>query len=146
MKNYIGYSANGQIVFATQTPAAYDFEAPEGMEIVDVDAGTYASIAPTVGQLKFRAAAGAFVPIPDSPGEFYTWDWPTHSWIQDRALAEKSVRAKRGGLLTASDWTQLPDVPLGTKSAWADCRQALRDITDQAGFPFNVIWPTVPQQ
>ena len=54
------------------------------------------------------------------------------------------VLSKRNGLLQASDWTQLPDVPLGTKSAWAEYRQALRDITDQAEYPDNVIWPTSP--
>ena len=93
---------------------------------------------------KTYVVAGAFVAIPEKPSEFHTWDWPTLEWIQDRALAEKSVRAKRQSLLTASDWTQLPDVPLETKAAWATYRQALRDITDQAGFPFDVVWPVAP--
>ena len=86
-----------------------------------------------------------FVPIPDKPSENHTWDLATHTWIQDRALAEKSVRAKRAMLLAASDWTQLPDVPQETKAEWATNRQALRDITEQADFPFNVIWPPAPQ-
>ena len=86
-----------------------------------------------------------FVPIPEQPSEYHVWDWPTLAWIQDRTLAEKAVRANRATLLAASDWTQLPDVPLDTKAAWATNRQALRDITEQDGFPFNVIWPTAPQ-
>ena len=53
------------------------------------------------------------------------------------------VREKRNALLSASDWTQLPDVPLATKQAWADYRQALRDITLQPD-PFSIIWPTPP--
>ena len=89
---------------------------------------------------------GGFIPIPEKPSEFHVWDWSTYTWGQDRALAEKSVRAKRQSLLTASDWTQLPDVPLETKAAWATNRQALRDITEQSGFPFDVIWPLAPQQ
>jgi hypothetical protein len=54
------------------------------------------------------------------------------------------VRAKRTYLLAESDWTQLPDVPLATKQAWAAYRQALRDITEQPGFPLEVVWPEPP--
>lgn len=56
-----------------------------------------------------------------------------------------STKSKRNLLLQESDWTQLPDVPLETKQAWATYRQALRDITSQEGYPFNVIWPTKPE-
>lgn len=55
------------------------------------------------------------------------------------------MREKRFMLLKTSDWTQLPDVPLATKEAWATYRQALRDITAQPGYPFNIIWPQAPQ-
>ena len=88
---------------------------------------------------------GEVLTFPEKPTEFHVWDWPSLTWKQDRALAEKAVRAKRATLLAASDWTQLPDVPLETKAAWATNRQALRDITEQDGFPFDVIWPTAPQ-
>jgi len=54
-------------------------------------------------------------------------------------------RGKRNSLLTASDWTQLPDVPQTTKDLWAQYRQDLRDITEQAGFPTSIVWPTAPQ-
>jgi hypothetical protein len=46
-------------------------------------------------------------------------------------------------LLTQSDWTQLADAPVD-KAAWAVYRQALRDITLQAGFPFTVDFPVAP--
>jgi hypothetical protein len=54
--------------------------------------------------------------------------------------------ARRNSLLEQSDWTQLPDVPLSSeqKAAWASYRQALRDITDQPGFPDNINWPVAP--
>ena len=52
---------------------------------------------------------------------------------------------KRSKLLIESDWTQLPDVPLVTKLAWAEYRQLLRDITDQVGYPLNIIWPDKPE-
>ena len=54
------------------------------------------------------------------------------------------VRNKRNILLSASDWTQLPDVPDATKQKWAEYRQALRDVTDQPNFPQSVTWPTKP--
>ena len=144
MRNFIGHSG-GQIVFATQSPAYYEFAAPDGMTIVEVDAKVYAQVSPTVGQLKFRVEGEEFIPIAEPPSEYHVWDWTALAWIQDRALAENAVRLKRATLLAASDWTQLPDVPLDTKAAWATNRQALRDITEQDGFPFNVIWPTAPQ-
>ena len=55
-----------------------------------------------------------------------------------------AVRAERNAKLAASDWTQLPDVLLETKTQWATYRQALRDITGQPGYPFNIVWPTPP--
>jgi len=67
---------------------------------------------------------------------------------QDELDAEKTqkaneVRYKRNALLTQSDWTQLADAPVDNLT-WAVYRQALRDITLQAGFPFDVIFPVIP--
>lgn len=60
---------------------------------------------------------------------------------------EMQVRAQRNSLLTLCDWTQLPDAPLTAeqKQEWAEYRQALRDVPEQAGFPDAVIWPTIPE-
>ena len=55
-----------------------------------------------------------------------------------------SVREERVALLIASDWSQLPDSPADS-AAWATYRQQLRDIPDQAGFPFDVVWPDYPE-
>lgn len=63
---------------------------------------------------------------------------PTEEFIAEQA------RAKRNSLLSASDWTQLPDVPQATKDLWVAYRQALRDVTSQAGFPASIAWPTPP--
>jgi len=54
------------------------------------------------------------------------------------------IRVKRNELLTASDWTVLPDVTLDNKQAWLDYRQALRDITITFDTPSNVVWPVKP--
>ena len=57
------------------------------------------------------------------------------------------VRAQRNSLLTLCDWTQLPDAPLTAeqKQEWAEYRQVLRDVPEQAGFPDAVVWPTNPE-
>lgn len=57
--------------------------------------------------------------------------------------ASARVRAERDSLLSFSDWTQVADSPVN-KQAWATYRQALRDLPDQDGFPFEVVYPTKP--
>lgn len=78
-------------------------------------------------------------------------------WVYTVAIAQKTaediasdttaqagtMRAQRNALLSASDWTQVADSPVD-KNAWAVYRQALRDISKQAGFPWSVEWPTQP--
>lgn len=58
------------------------------------------------------------------------------------------VRAKRNALLAASDYTQATDYPstYAARTAWAEYRQQLRDVTKQAGFPASVIWPVPPTE
>lgn len=55
-----------------------------------------------------------------------------------------SQRAYRNTLLSECDWTQLQDAPVN-QQAWANYRQALRDVTTQAGFPWDIAWPEKPQ-
>ena len=56
---------------------------------------------------------------------------------------ETEVRQQRNQLLNACDWTQLPDAPV-LRASWATYRQQLRDVTAQAGFPWEVQWPVQP--
>ncbi len=63
---------------------------------------------------------------------------------QKDAEQAKSVRETRNQKLKDTDWTQVADAP-ANKAAWAAYRQALRDITAQAGFPWDVTWPTQPE-
>lgn len=57
----------------------------------------------------------------------------------------EQLRAKRNQLLAISDWTQVADAPVD-QAAWAAYRQSLRDLTDQAGFPTNIVWPVAPNK
>lgn len=64
--------------------------------------------------------------------------------LSDAAAGEANkARAARNRLLAESDWTQIPDAS-ADKTAWAAYRQALRDISAQAGFPWTINWPVAP--
>ncbi len=86
---------------------------------------------------------------------------------QDEEMAAKLVRALRNKLLDESDAHVcldrcLPDAPSGqtftawlvwlkalaniAKNNWATYRQALRDVPQQEGFPFNVTFPDKPEE
>lgn len=55
-----------------------------------------------------------------------------------------NVRSQRNSLLSESDWTQVADAPVDAQ-AWATYRQALRDVTDQPNFPYDINWPVKPE-
>jgi hypothetical protein len=61
---------------------------------------------------------------------------------------EEEVIAKRNQLLVESDWTDSAGgqarLSSEEQTAWATYRQALRDITDQVGYPFDPEWPVKP--
>lgn len=62
---------------------------------------------------------------------------------QSPSVLKEQIRSKRNALLADSDWTQVVDAPVD-QAAWRTYRQALRDITEQEGFPSDVVWPTPP--
>jgi hypothetical protein len=55
----------------------------------------------------------------------------------------KQIKRWRNAQLAASDWTQLPDAPVN-KAAWAEYRQALRDLPAQGGSADDAEFPTAP--
>ena len=61
----------------------------------------------------------------------------------EEAKQSASVRQARNDKLKDSDWTQIAD-STADKVSWATYRQVLRDISGQAGFPFNITWPEQP--
>lgn len=60
----------------------------------------------------------------------------------DTTQAE-AMRKQRNEKLAESDWTQVADAPVD-KAVWATYRQALRDVTTQSGFPWEITWPDAP--
>ena len=64
--------------------------------------------------------------------------------VAERTLTvSRQMRETRNIKLQKTDWTQLRDAPVDA-TVWATYRQALRDITSQDGFPWEITWPEEP--
>ena len=81
---------------------------------------------------------------------YQTWDLlEMTDQEKQEATADQSKKARleRSMRLMMSDWSQLPDVILSDelKTNWFIYRQSLRDITAQEGFPWEIVWPIIPE-
>jgi hypothetical protein len=67
-------------------------------------------------------------------------DWSLYPLTADEA------RSLRNNLLVETDWIVIKSYERGQNipAEWELYRQALRDITEQTGFPYEVTWPTKP--
>ena len=54
------------------------------------------------------------------------------------------IRSERDRRIAESDWTQLPDVPEATKTAWQAYRLALSVVPGYYSNMIDVVWPTKP--
>ena len=124
MKTYAFTDASGMVTHTVMSP----IEQPGGVE-VDFDMG-------------------------GSPGPRHRFHLQSRQWV-DTSTAEQRhqdaaqpILEKRRALLQESDWTDTASAPArlgsGLYLQWQTYRQALRDITAQAGYPFEVAWPTPP--
>jgi hypothetical protein len=82
--------------------------------------------------------------------ETVSWTWSDADWAwlptdTEAAVATK-VRQHRDVLLAKCDWVIVKSTETGVAvpPEWATYRQALRDVTEQAGFPSSVEWPQAP--
>lgn len=70
-------------------------------------------------------------------------------WKLKKETATAQAIAKRKSLLDSSDYIMVPEVYNNLteeqKTEWVTYRQALRDITEQEGYPWDIQWPTKPQ-
>ena len=82
---------------------------------------------------------------PTKPSDLHFWDWEVKQWVENVELASELVRFDRDKKLNDSDWSQSNDVPTSLKSKFTEYRQALRDIPQQDGFPYKVVWPEQPK-
>ena len=61
-------------------------------------------------------------------------------------LSDKEMSLDRLGLDIRNTITLLATLGTIFAGEWAVYRQALRDISEQEGFPFNVAWPNSPDK
>ena len=115
------------------TTSPYEFSYRNGVEQIDGKWYTKYSVGPVFTD---RPAEG------DQPAMTAAEQMDAYKAQKDADRA-KSVREDRNKRLAECDWTQLAD-STADKAAWATYRQALRDVTKQAGFPWNIDWPVAP--
>lgn len=142
--------SNGQVMYeselrsylAANNGPSYDQLTPEVMEAIGVDPvleGPQAQ--PTRYQFAYRDG------VEQIEGQWFTKysvaDMDAEAIAAKDAAQTQSVRDQRKTKLAECDWTQVADSPVD-KEVWAAYRQALRDITTQAGFPWDINWPVAP--
>lgn len=77
-------------------------------------------------------------------------DWmKTAAQVEQEEYERKAdeIRREREELLSQSDWrvTQALEKGISIPPEWKVYRESLRDITEQASFPYTVKWPTSPE-
>jgi len=111
---------------------------PDTLEHISTDT-------PADWMLRAGVSAPAYNPDTESC-YFRNGAWVIVIATPDAVRLADDARRHRKTLMGQCDWTQLPDTPLDTiqRAAWASYRQALRDISKQAGFPVVIDWPVAP--
>ena len=113
--------------------APYEFSYRNGVEQVNGQWFTKYSVGPVFKDIPAQG---------DQPAKTAAEQLSAYRAEKDAQQAA-SVRSQRTQKLAESDWTQVADAPVD-KAAWAVYRQALRDVTTQTGFPWEVTWPAQP--
>lgn len=117
------------------------------MKYAIIEGGKVVNIAVATAEV---AVERGWVELPEGVGIGWSFDGSGNPLPPppDTEGEVERVRAKRNTLLVESDVMVLPDrwavMSSEQQTTWAAYRQALRDITDQAGFPWAVEWPTQP--
>ena len=140
MTCFVDVAADGRIVAWGTGVAPADLRLPQGAtrrfhvadDRVD-DEGSY-------------AVGTSLRPKPPRPTPHHVFDYTTKQWVLDVEATWAAVRATRDERLAATDWVVLRAADQGTPvpPEWMAYRQALRDVTEQPGFPEGVVWPTPP--
>jgi len=82
--------------------------------------------------------------------EWRAWAWDADAWrwlsTPTTAALARTARTRRAALLAACDWIVARSAEWGepVPEAWANYRQALRNVPDQPGFPADINWPQEP--
>ena len=85
-----------------------------------------------------------FADTTDAEGNVTTSDQNEAAYKAGKdAEQASSIRKQRDEKLTETDWRFRSDMT--PSQQWIDYCQALRDVPSQAGFPWEVEWPTQPE-
>jgi hypothetical protein len=136
--NYTIYNqTTGQISRIVQTNEI-ELQLQEGESYIE---GSY-------NDINYYIADSEPVEISAKPSPYAEFDYVTKEWVLNSNLAVADITKRRLQLLVGSDWTDTLSAKtrLGDNlyNQWQTYRQALRDITVQSGYPFEVVWPAVP--
>jgi len=95
---------------------------------------------PEYDNLSHRLTDGAFEQVDGA------WSLPYVVEQLPKDQSERNIRSRRDSLLQDTDWIVIKSYERGQNipAEWELYRQALRDITEQTGFPYEVTWPTRP--
>ena len=120
---------------ATTTPP-YEFSYRNGVEQIEGKWYTKYSVGPVFTD---RPAEG------DQPAMTAAEQMDAYKAMKDAEQA-KAVREDRNRRLAETDWMVIKALESNTPQSFevAAYRQALRDVTTQAGFPWTIDWPVAP--
>jgi hypothetical protein len=152
MTTYIRYEiATGEIDYLGSSDTnVLPFDIPDGyasMEGYGTNQTNYVNNAVIQDYTIAQQATKANKPIYKCAWSNSTFTWnDTRTPEQQTSDAEGLAISTRDALLSQSDWVVVRAVDQGTPipTDWQTYRQALRDITNQSGYPTNVIWPVAP--
>jgi hypothetical protein len=135
----IYYNQNGQILRQVDAPEEYLILQKQEGEFILFGEANDATQYIDVETAEIRD-------IPPKLNDYSEFNWQTKQWEDDPATAKRQVLSKRQQLLSMSDWTDTVSAStrLENYNEWQTYRQALRDITLQEKYPFEIIWPEKP--
>lgn len=83
----------------------------------------------------------------DIPGGATQAEQEAEHLAREQKALEQGARNMRDDCLRKSDWIVAKSLEQGVQipEEWRAYRQALRDVTSQAGFPRNIVWPELPK-
>ena len=125
---------------------SFDQVTPEILELLDADP-VFEGPQPVLTRYQVLNMIGA---IQKEDGKWYT-NWIAVDIDDDAKIAlnervAESIRIERNNKLLETDWVVIKALetnsPLSTE--WISYRQALRDITQQPEFPWDILWPSKP--
>lgn len=138
MKDFVVYINNGKVVRSgICQDETFSLQANDGEFILEAEFSGNQYV-----------ENGVLVDMPEQPNENYIFDYNVKQWVFDNAKATADALQQRDALLRDGPDRISPiwydSMTQEEKTAWANYRQALLDITSQPNFPHDIIWPIKP--